>query len=133
MFCGVLQNTSYFSDEIDRLRQEEDIKELEGRGQRLVDEYRDSQERLKRDADIMSEVDLKSLQRQLQEQQADIELVQRKLNARQQELYNKAVEVLRPHIDSALEEITKARNIVLVLDSGAAAGPSPHYLGETRV
>jgi outer membrane protein len=83
--------------------------------QRLNTEMIELQERLMRDADVMSDADARRLQRQLQDMQADIQFrvnrLQQDVNDRQQEV----LEMMMPKIDAVLNDMIEEEGYDLIL------------------
>jgi outer membrane protein len=83
--------------------------------QEMNDELIAMQERLMRDGDVMSDADVRRLQRQLQDKQADLQLrvnrLQQDMNDRQQEV----LEMMMPKIDAVLGDLIEQEGYDLIL------------------
>lgn len=102
-----LQNESGFA---------ENRKELEALGK----SYQDTVAQLQKDAAVMSSEQKQAEAKKLQEKRADIEHVQRKLQAAEQELVQSIAQELSPKLQQAVTEIITAEGIGLLLNQQAA-------------
>lgn len=97
-----------------------DIEAIKKEGQSLVD-------KLKKDGPVMSSDQQAALQKKIQEKQADLEHIGRKLQAREQEVLQEIMAQKQEQTKTVINDIIKSEKIGLLLDSRAALHAEPGY------
>jgi outer membrane protein len=120
-------DTDSAKQRLERLRKEpefrsnmKEVETIKKEGQRLVD-------KMKKDGPVMSADQQAALQKKIQEKQADLEHVGRKLQAREQEVLQEIMAQTQDKTKSVINDIIKKEKIGLLLDSRAALHAEPAY------
>ena len=113
-------NTELAQSRLKSLRAEssyaENRKELEKLGKSLQDKAK----QLQKDAAVMSVEKRQAEAQKIQEQRADIEHVQRKLQVAEQQLLQSIAQELEPKLKVAIDELIKTEGIGLLINQQAA-------------
>lgn len=113
-------NTELAQSRLKALREESSFaanrKELEA----LSKSYQDTVAQLQKDAAVMSTEQKQTEAKKIQEKRADIEHVQRKLQAAQEQLLQSVAQEMSPKLQKAVTELIEAEGIGLLLNQQAA-------------
>lgn len=113
-------NTELAQSRLKALREESSFaanrKELEA----LSKSYQDTVAQLQKDAAVMSAEQKQTEAKKIQEKRADIEHVQRKLQAAQEQLLQSVAQEMSPKLQQAVSELIETEGIGLLLNQQAA-------------
>jgi outer membrane protein len=113
-------NTEAAQSKLKALRAEsgyaDNLKQLEALGK----SYQDKVAQLQKDAAVMSQDQKQTEAKKIQEKRADIEHVQKKLQAAEQSLLQAVAQELAPKLQKAVAELIESENIGLLLNQQAA-------------
>ncbi len=113
-------NTEVAQTRLKALREEagyaENRKQLEALGK----SYQDTVAQLQKDAAVMSNEQKQTEAKKIQEKRADIEHVQRKLQASEQELLQAVAQEMAPKLQKVVGELIESEGIGLLLNQQAA-------------
>ena len=110
-----VRQTDYFQQQLLVLQQDDDYKTMEEEGQSKLDTMRDLQQQLGRDAATMSKRQFEEIQGRVSELSADLKLLQTKIENRQKTLWENTVQELNAHVQEAVSEVIKARNVKVLI------------------
>lgn len=113
-------NTQYAADEMKKLRGTSDYKKNRSSFEKLKKEGTKLVERLKRDADTMSQDEQMKYQRQITTKREDLELVGRRLQEAEKELAQNIMRKLGREAQTIITDLIKSENIGLLLDRQVA-------------
>lgn len=97
------------------------------RARQLAEEGRTLQERLQRDASVMSEEERRRLQQQVEQKLQEYQFVVSRLQQQQQELRQEVINRFRPSLEKAVNELLEEHNIDILLDRQAVAFAKPEF------
>ena len=110
-----VRQTDYFQQQLLVLQQDDDYKAMEEEGQSKLDTMRGLQQQLGRDASTMSKRQFEEIQGRVSELSADLKLLQTKIENRQKTLWENTVQELNAHVQEAVSEVIKARNVKVLI------------------
>lgn len=113
-------NTQYAADEMKKLRATSDYKKNRSSFEKLQKEGKQMLERLKRDADTMSQDEQLKFQRQIATKREDLELVGRRLQESEKELAQNIMRKLGREAQTIISDLIKTEGIGLLLDRQVA-------------
>lgn len=120
-------NTQYAADEMKKLRATSDYKKNRSSFDKLKKEGTQLIERLKRDADTMSQEEQAKYQRQITTKSEDIDLVRRRLQEAEKELAQNIIRRLGRDAQKIISELIKSEGIGLLLDRQVALHVDSSY------
>ena len=108
--------TAHFQTRLTELQAESDFVKLSEDWSRVIEDRQAIQEEIRRDGEIMTTEQRRTLQVRLQENQADLEALDRKLRTRQQSLFQRVGAELQQHIETAMRDLVSSRRLAIVLN-----------------
>ncbi len=120
-------NTELAQTRLKQLQEEASYSENRKELEELGKSFQDTRAQLQKDAAVMSAEQQQAAAKQLQEKRADIEHVQRKLQAAEQQLLQQLMQEMQPVLQKAVDELIKAEGIGLLLNQQAAMFADSSY------
>ena len=111
-----VQRTEYFKAKAEQLREQEDFSELLSQGEAISSKLESLQERVRRESDTLSEDDFRSMQREAEEASSELQLVENKLQSRQQSFFAQVAEELEQDLRAVVNQIYTARKIRILMN-----------------
>ncbi len=124
-----LQEALLATDKVSRAFEQidEQLRSDESRIRQLAEEGRSLQQRLQRDADIMSDSERTRLTQEMQQKVQEYQQRGSQLQQRQQQMRQQVVNDQRPQLESIVNELLEEHNIDILLDRQAVHFAKPQF------
>ena len=122
---GALMESTKVKDEFKKAEQQ--LSGEQARARQLAEEGRSLQERLQRDASIMSEDERRKAAQQIEQKTQEFQFIASRLQKQLQEMRQEIVERHRPTLEKAVNEVIEEYKIDILLDRQAVAFARPAF------